>query len=328
MGSTVHRATRGRLVRPPRAEATSALRARESQGARGKRAVFTERRLPYLLLFPQLFILLLFFFIPSLRALSQAFLLSDPFGNVSHFVWLDNFTRLLESPEYRSSILVTLWFTLAVTVLTMAAGLVFAFATDRVLRGHGMYKIVILLPYAIAPAIAGYIWAFLFNPVVGPMAYVLHSFGIRWDPALDARHALTLVVLAASWKHVCYNYIFYLAAMLAVPRSVIEAAAVDGAGPIRRFVTIVLPLLAPTSFFLAIMNLVYSLFDTFAVVDAVTHGGPGGATNILVYKVFQDGFINLDLGSSAAQSVILMTFATALTLLQFRYVERKINYDL
>jgi sn-glycerol 3-phosphate transport system permease protein len=328
LGGTVRGATLGRVGRASLATPPSAGLTRDLQGARGKRAIFAERRLPYLLLFPQLFILLLFFFIPSFRALSQAFLLSDPFGNVSQFVWFDNFARLFASPEYQSSIWVTLWFTLATTVLTMAAGLVFAFATDRVLRGRGIYKIVILFPYAIAPAIAGYIWAFLFNPVVGPMAYVLHSLGIRWDPALDAGNALTLIVLAASWKHVCYNYIFYLAAMLAVPRTVLEAAAVDGAGPIRRFVTIVLPLLAPTSFFLVIMNLVYSLFETFAVVDAVTHGGPGGATNILVYKVFQDGFVNLDLGSSAAQSVILMAFATALTLLQFRYVERKINYDL
>jgi sn-glycerol 3-phosphate transport system permease protein len=328
LGGTVRGATLGRVGRASLATPPSAGLTRDLQGARGKRAIFAERRLPYLLLFPQLFILLLFFFIPSFRALSQAFLLSDPFGNVSQFVWFDNFARLFASPEYQSSIWVTLWFTLATTVLTIAAGLISAFATDRVLRGRGMYKIVILFPYAIAPAIAGYIWAFLFNPVVGPMAYVLHSLGIRWDPALDAGNALTLIVLAASWKHVCYNYIFYLAAMLAVPRTVLEAAAVDGAGPIRRFVTIVLPLLAPTSFFLVIMNLVYSLFETFAVVDAVTHGGPGGATNILVYKVFQDGFVNLDLGSSAAQSVILMAFATALTLLQFRYVERKINYDL
>jgi sn-glycerol 3-phosphate transport system permease protein len=328
LGGTVRGATLGRVGRASLATPPSAGLTRDLQGARGKRAIFAERRLPYLLLFPQLFILLLFFFIPSFRALSQAFLLSDPFGNVSQFVWFDNFARLFASPEYQSSIWVTLWFTLATTVLTIAAGLISAFATDRVLRGRGMYKIVILFPYAIAPAIAGYIWAFLFNPVVGPMAYVLHSLGIRWDPALDAGNALTLIVLAASWKHVCYNYIFYLAAMLAVPRTVLEAAAVDGAGPTRRFVTIVLPLLAPTSFFLVIMNLVYSLFETFAVVDAVTHGGPGGATNILVYKVFQDGFVNLDLGSSAAQSVILMAFATALTLLQFRYVERKINYDL
>jgi sn-glycerol 3-phosphate transport system permease protein len=332
LGRTARSATLGQLGGASRVAPAPASPARAVQGARGKRAIFTERRLPYLLLFPQLFILLLFFFIPSFRALSQAFLLSDPFGNTSHFVWFDNFTdnftRLLASPEYQSSIWVTLWFTLATTALTMAAGLVFAFATDRVLRGRGLYKIVVLLPYAVAPAIAGYIWAFLFNPVVGPMAYVLQSLSIRWDPTLDAGHALTLIVLAASWKHVCYNYIFYLAAMLAVPRSVIEAAAVDGAGPIRRFVTIVFPLLGPTTFFLVIMNLVYSLFETFAVVDAVTHGGPGGATNILVYKVYQDGFVNLDLGSSAAQSVILMTFATVLTLLQFRYVERKINYDL
>lgn len=293
-----------------------------------KKARFDGRRLPLMLLAPQLFILLLFFFIPSFRALFQAFFLSDPFGNSSQFVWLDNFARLLASPEYQASIGVTVVFTIAVTVLTMLAGLVFAFATDHVLRGRAGYRALLLLPYAIAPAIAGYVWAFLFNPAVGPLAYMLQRLGIAWNPNLNGDHALLLVILAASWKHVCYNFIFYLAGLQAIPRSLAEAAAVDGAGPVRRFLTIVLPLLAPTSFFLLVMNLVYALFETFSLIDTVTRGGPAAATNTLVYKVFQDGFVNLDIGSSAAQSVLLMIMVTVLTFLQFRYVERKVNYDL
>jgi sn-glycerol 3-phosphate transport system permease protein len=280
-----------------------------------------------LLLLPQLLILLLFFFIPSIRALTQAFLLSDPFGNTVHFVWFENFQALFASAEYRASIWVTVVFTLAQNVITLLIAGVLAFATDRVIRGRGLFKSVILLPYAIAPVIAGILWAFLFNPAVGPIAHLLHAFGIAWDPNRVPSHALLLVILAAAWKHICYDYIFLVAGMLALPRSLLEAAAVDGAGPVRRFMLISLPLLGPVIFFLVVMNFVYGFFDTFAIIDAVTRGGPAGATNILVYKIYQDGFINLDLGSSAAQSVLLMIFAVVMTLLQFRYVERKVNYD-
>jgi sn-glycerol 3-phosphate transport system permease protein len=293
-----------------------------------KRAHFRDTPLPYLLLLPQLLILLLFFFIPSLRALAQSFTLTDPFGARVQFVWFDNFTRLLSSPEYRDSVWITIWFTLAQNVLTIAVAMILAFATDRVVRGKSIYKAVLLFPYAIAPVIAGVLWAFLFNPAVGPLAHFLHALGIPWDPNLRARDAMLLVIFAASWKHICYDYIFLVAGMLAVPRSLIEAAAVDGAGPIRRYALIVVPLLTPTFFFLAVMNFVYGFFETFAIIDAVTRGGPANATNILVYKVYQDGFINLDLGSSSAQSVMLMIFALALTMLQFRYIERKVNYDL
>lgn len=292
-----------------------------------KRAHFVEPGVAALLLLPQLAILLLFFFIPSIRALAQAFLIADPFGATVQFVWFDNFTALLRSQEYRDSVWVTLWFTLAQSILTIAIAGVLAFATDRVIRLRSAYKMILLLPYAIAPAIAGILWAFLFNPAVGPLAQVLQSVGIDWNPNLDAGDALILVTLAAAWKHICYDYIFLVAALLALPPSLLEAAAVDGAGPIRRFFLIALPMIGPTIFFLIVMNFVYGFFDTFAIIDAVTRGGPAGATNILVYKVYQDGFINLDLGSSAAQSVILMVSAFALTLLQFRYVERKINYD-
>jgi sn-glycerol 3-phosphate transport system permease protein len=193
-------------------------------------------------------------------------------------------------------------------------------------RGRSAYRTIILLPYAIAPAIAGILWAFLFNPAVGPLAQVLHGLGIAWDPNLNPTDALILVTLAASWKHICYDYIFLVVGLLAVPVSLMEAAAVDGAGPIRRFVSIALPMLGPTIFFLTVMNFIYGFFETFAIIDAVTKGGPAGATNILVYKVFVDGFVNLDLGSSAAQSVLLMSFALICTLLQFRYFDRKVNY--
>lgn len=292
-----------------------------------KRAHYRGVRLPVLLLLPQFAILLLFFFIPSLRALAQAFLLSDPFGNTVHFVGWDNFRQLFASPSYRESLWVTVIFTLAQNVLTLSAALVLAFATDRVIRGRGAYKLTLLLPYAIAPVIAGILWAFLFNPAVGPLALMLKGAGIAWDPNRVEADAMLLVVLAASWKHICYDYIFILAGLLAIPPSLIEAAAVDGAGPLRRFFHIALPLLGPTVFFLAVMNFVYGFFEVFAIIDAVTRGGPAGATNVLVYKVYTDGFVNLDLGSSAAQSVVLMAFALALTLLQFRYVERKVNYD-
>lgn len=292
-----------------------------------KRAHYSGVGLPALLLLPQLSILLIFFFIPSLRALTQAFLLSDPFGNSVQFVGFDNFRQLLASANYRESVQVTVVFTLVQNVLTLALALVLAFATDRIVRGRGIYKVVILLPYAIAPAVAGILWAFLFNPAVGPVAQVIKGLGFAWDPNRVGSHAMALVIMAASWKHICYDYIFLLAGLLAIPASLLEAAAVDGARPLRRFFTISLPLLGPTLFFLAVMNFVYGFFEVFAIIDAVTHGGPAGATNVLVYKVFHDGFVNLDLGSSAAQSVILMAFALAMTLLQFRYVERKVNYD-
>ena len=282
--------------------------------------------LPTLLLLPQFLILVFFFFIPSLRALMQSVLLSDPFGNNVQFVWFDNFKALFANGEYRQSIITTLWFTVAQNVITLAVGVVLAFATDRVVRGRSVYRTVILLPYAIAPAIAGILWAFLFNPVVGPLAHMLHALGIGWDPNRNPSDALWLVIMAASWKHICYNYIFLAVGLLAVPASLMEAAAVDGAGPIRRFFLIALPMLGPTVFFLAVMNFIYGFFETFAIIDAVTHGGPAGATNILVYKVYVDGFVNLDLGSSAAQSVLLMTFALICTLLQFRYFDHKVNY--
>ena len=292
-----------------------------------KRANFgRDAGLPTLLLLPQFLILVFFFFIPSLRALIQSVLLSDPFGTNVQFVWFDNFKALFANDEYRQSIVTTIWFTVAQNVITLAVAVVLAFASDRVVRGRSVYRTLILLPYAIAPAIAGILWAFLFNPVVGPLAHILHALGISWDPNRNPNDALWLVIMAASWKHICYDYIFLAVGLLAVPASLMEAAAVDGAGPIRRFFLIALPMLGPTVFFLAVMNFIYGFFETFAIIDAVTHGGPAGATNILVYKVYVDGVKAADLGGSSAQSVVLMAIVITLTVLQFRFVEKKVQY--
>jgi sn-glycerol 3-phosphate transport system permease protein len=292
-----------------------------------KRAHFDDWRLPFWLLAPQLFILLLFFFIPSIRALLQAFQLTDPFGASTQWVGFQNFERLFRSSVYWSSVQVTVLFTLAQNVLTLSVALLLAFATNHIARGRGAYRTILLLPYAVAPAIAGIILAFLFNPRVGPVAHVLQAAGFEWDPNRSSMHALTLIVMAASWKHICYNYIFLVAALLSVPQSILEAAYVDGAGPIQRFLRISVPMIAPTLFFLVVINFVYGLFETFAIVDATTRGGPAGATSILVYKVYQDGFVTLDLGSSAAQSVVLMVLALLLTFAQFRFIERRVNYS-
>lgn len=292
-----------------------------------KRAHFRDWRLPFWLLAPQMFVLLLFFFIPSIRALVQAFQLTDPFGTTTHWVGLQNFHDLFSSSVYWASVEVTVVFTLAQNVLTLSVALLFAFATNHIARGRGAYRTILLLPYAVAPAIAGIMLAFLFNPRVGPVAHLLQSAGFGWDPTRNPSHALALMVMAASWKHICYNYIFLIAALLSVPSSILEAAYMDGAGPVRRFFKVSMPMIAPTLFFLVMINFVYGLFDTFAIVDATTRGGPAGTTSILVYKVYLDGFVTLDLGASAAQSIVLMVLALALTYAQFRFVERRVNYS-
>ena len=309
----------------PRRAARSAWLFRTSDRAL-KTAHFRQPWMAAGLIAPQLIVLLFFFFIPSYKALSLAFVQVDPFGGTSMFVGFDNFTRLLTSPEYQASARLTVWFTLVQCVVTLVIAGVLAFATDIVIRGKAVYKGVILTPYAIAPAVSGILWAFLFNPAVGPVSDMLHSWGVPWDPNRRAQDAIVLVTVASIWKHVCYDYIFLVAAFLAVPASVMEAAAIDGAGPVRRFVSHVLPLSMPTIFFLIVMNFVYGLFETFGIIDAVTKGGPGGATNTLVYKVYQDGFVLLDLGSSAAQSVILMIAAVIFTILQFRALEHQVKY--
>lgn len=291
-----------------------------------KAAHFTSTKKGLLLLAPQLLILLFFFYIPAYKALSLAFVETDPFGLNVIFVGLDNFVRLFSSPEYRASASLTLVLTLVQGVLTLCLAALLAFATDRVIRGRAVYRRVILLPYAIAPVASGTIFAFMFNANVGPIAQMLQDMGIPWNPALRPRDAQILVIITAVWNHLCYDYIFLVAAIMAVPQSLMEAAALDGARAVRRFFTVTLPLIMPTFFFLMIMNLIYGLFETFALIDTMTRGGPAAATSTLVYKVYQDGFVQLDLGSSAAQSVVLMAIAILFTVLQFRAVERRVNY--
>lgn len=291
-----------------------------------KRVVFQNRWLPYLLVAPQLAITLIFFFLPAGQAIYQSVLMQDPFGLGTEFVGLQNFETLLSDPNYVSSFKITLVFSALVAFLGLAISLLLAVCADRVLRGASAYKTFLIVPYAVAPAVAGVLWMFIFNPTLGVLSYVMRMFGIDWNYLVDADQALTLLVIAAVWKQVSYNFIFFLAGLQAIPKSLLEAAAMDGAGPFRRFWTVVFPLLSPTTFFLLVMNIVYAFFDTFAIVDATTMGGPGQDTNILVYKVFVDGFRNMDFGGSAAQSVILMVMVIILTVIQFRFIERRVNY--
>lgn len=291
-----------------------------------KRVVFQNRWLPYLLVVPQLAITLIFFFLPAGQAIYQSVLMQDPFGLSTEFVGLQNFETLLSDPNYVSSFKITMVFSALVAFLGLAISLLLAVCADRVLRGASAYKTFLIVPYAVAPAVAGVLWMFIFNPTLGVLSYVMRMFGIDWNYLVDADQALTLLVIAAVWKQVSYNFIFFLAGLQAIPKSLLEAAAMDGAGPFRRFWTVVFPLLSPTTFFLLVMNIVYAFFDTFAIVDATTMGGPGQDTNILVYKVFVDGFRNMDFGGSAAQSVILMVMVIILTVIQFRFIERRVNY--
>lgn len=291
-----------------------------------KRVVFQNRWLPYLLVAPQLAITLIFFFLPAGQAIYQSVLMQDPFGLSTEFVGLQNFETLLSDPNYVSSFKITMVFSALVAFLGLAISLLLAVCADRVLRGASAYKTFLIVPYAVAPAVAGVLWMFIFNPTLGILSYVMRMFGIDWNYLVDADQALTLLVIAAVWKQVSYNFIFFLAGLQAIPKSLLEAAAMDGAGPFRRFWTVVFPLLSPTTFFLLVMNIVYAFFDTFAIVDATTMGGPGQDTNILVYKVFVDGFRNMDFGGSAAQSVILMVMVIILTVIQFRFIERRVNY--
>jgi len=291
-----------------------------------KRARFESRWLPYALIAPQMAITLIFFFLPASQAIYQSLLVQDAFGNATQFVWFDNFKDLFRNDEYLASFRVTAVFSLLVAVLGLSVSLVLATLADRVIRAATVYKTLLIWPYAVAPAIAGVLWLFLFNPTLGVVAHALKSLGIGWDPLLNAHDALTLVIIAAVWKQISYNFLFFLAGLQSIPKSLIEAAAIDGAGPLKRFVTIVFPLLSPTTFFLLVVNIVYAFFDTFGIIDTATGGGPGQATQILVYKVYADGFKGLDLGSSYAQSVVLMVIVITLTVVQFRYVERKVQY--
>ena len=291
-----------------------------------KRVIFRHRWLPYLLLAPQLAITFVFFLWPASQALWQSMLIQDAFGLSVRFVWFDNFTYLFNSREYLSSIRVTAIFSVGVTVLGLTVALLLAAVADHVIKGALAYKTLLIWPYAVAPAIAGVLWLFLFNPSVGIVAWWLRGAGITWNHQINGNQAMQLVIFAAAWKQISYNFLFFLAGMQAIPRSLIEAAAIDCAGPVKRFFTIIFPLLSPTTFFLLVVNIVYAFFDTFGIIHAVTRGGPAQATNIMVYKVYSDGFIGLNLGSSAAQSVILMAIVITLTVIQFRFIERRVQY--
>jgi sn-glycerol 3-phosphate transport system permease protein len=291
-----------------------------------KRVVFRHPILPFLLVAPQIAITLIFFMWPASQALYQSVLRQDAFGLNTEFVWLENFGDLFRDPQYLNSLHVTAVFSISVAVSALAVALYLAVQADRVIHGATAYKTLLIWPYAVAPAVAGVLWLFLFNPNLGIIVYALNTLGYRWNHALDGEQAMVLVIISAAWKQISYNFLFFLAGMQAIPKSLIEAAAIDGAGPARRFWTIVFPLLTPTTFFLIVINVVYAFFDTFGIIHQVTEGGPAGATNILVYKVYHDGFLGLDLGGSAAQSVVLMTIVIALTVVQFRYIERKVHY--
>jgi sn-glycerol 3-phosphate transport system permease protein len=291
-----------------------------------KRVVFGHKTLPYLLLLPQLAITVVFFFLPAGQAMWQSMRLEDAFGLSSQFVGLQNFADLFSQQNYIDSFKVTAVFSILVAVVGLSVSLLLAVMADRVLRGAGIYKTLLIWPYAVAPAVVGVLWLFLFSPAVGILAVALRNLGIDWNPRLDGEQAMSLVIIASVWKQVSYNFLFFLAGLQSIPRSLIEAAAIDGASPARRFWTIVFPLLSPTTFFLLVVNVIYAFFDTFAVIDTTTQGGPGTSTAILVYKVYTDGFRGLDLGSSAAQSVVLMAIVVALTIFQFRYIDRKVQY--
>ncbi len=291
-----------------------------------KRVVFNNKILPYILVAPQIIITLVFFIWPASQALYQSVLQEDAFGLKTTFIGLSNFVYIFTDDVYLNSIYVTLTFSLAVAAISMSVALLLAVMADRAIRAATAYKTLIIWPYAVAPVVAAVLWYFLFNPTVGMIAFYLKALGIDWNHTLNGKQAMLLVIIAAAWREISYNFLFFLAGLQAIPKSFIEAAAIDGASPAKRFWTISFPLLSPTAFFLIVMNVVYAFFDTFGVIHAITGGGPNYATNIMVYKVYHDGFLSLDLGGSAAQSVILMILVIALTVIQFRYIERRVHY--
>src|SRR5882757_5634335 len=291
-----------------------------------KSTVFNNRLSPYLLQFPQLVITFVLIYLPASQAVWQSFLSDDEFELTSAFVGAENYLALFAQPEYYKSMLVTVVFSSLVAALSLAIALLFATQDDKNLKAAPAYKTFMIWPYAVAPAVAGVLWIFMFHPSLGTLARPLRAMGLDWNPLLNGNHALILVVMAAVWKQISYNFLFFLAGLESIPKSVIEAGAIDGAGPMRRFWTIVFPLLSPTTFFLLVVNVVYVFFDAFGIIDAVTGGGPAGATTTMVYKVYADGRLGGDLGGSAAQSVVLMVIVIALTAIQFRYVERRVQY--
>lgn len=291
-----------------------------------KRVRFQSRWLPWVLVAPQMAVVLVFFFWPAAQALYQSLLQQDAFGMSTEFVGMENFNRLFADNTYLASFKTTAVFSLLVASSGLCLSLLLAVMAHRVIRGAGFYKTLLIWPYAVAPVVAGVLWLMMFASPYGVVAWALRELGLPWDHLLNPNHAMALVVMAAVWKQISYNFLFFLAGLHSIPKSLIEAAAIDGASPWTRFWTIVFPLLSPTTFFLLVINIIYAFFDTFAIIDATTHGGPGKDTAILVYKVYYDGFKALDMGGSAAQSVILMGVVIALTVVQFRFVEKKVQY--
>lgn len=291
-----------------------------------KRVTFNNRWLPYLLITPQIVITVVFFFWPAGQAIYQSAFIPDPFGLKNQFVGFDNFNFLLSDQYYRSSFITTAVFSILVTAISMSLSLWLAVLADRIIKGADAYRTLLIWPYAVAPAIAGVLWLFLFNPSIGILPWYLAHMGYQWNHTLNGGEAMSLVVIASAWKQISYNFLFFLAGLQSIPPSIIEAAALDGASFWKRFWTIVFPLLSPTTFFLLVINLVYAFFETFGVIHTITAGGPQQSTTILVYKVFADGFVGQDLGSSAAQSVILLLVVGILTVVQFRFIERRVHY--
>lgn len=291
-----------------------------------KRVTFDGKLLPYALLLPQLLVTIIFFYWPAGQAVYQSFLIQDAFGLSTEFVWLENYQNLFSKPEYFRSLMTTLIFSSVVAFLSLSISLLLAVQADKHIKFASGYKTLLIWPYAVAPAIAGVLWLFMFQPSLGLVSQAIRTLGVDWNPLLDSNHAMLLVVMAATWKQISYNFLFFLAGLQSIPKSVIEASAIDGASPMRRFWTITFPLLSPTTFYLLVVNVVYVFFDTFGIIDATTGGGPAKATETLVYKVFHDGRLGGDLGGSAAQSVILMVLVIGLTAIQFRFIERKVNY--
>ena len=291
-----------------------------------KKVRFQSRWLPWLLIAPQRIVVLVLFFWPAGRAIYQSVLSQDAFGLSTEFVGMENFSRLVHDATYLESFETTAVFSILVAVIGLTLALLLAVMADRVVRVAGIYKTLLIWPYAVASVVAGVLWLFMFNSPMGIVAFALRAMGFKWNHMLDAGDAMALIVVAAVWKQISYNFLFFLAGLQSIPRSLIEAAAIDGASPWHRFRTIIFPLLSPTTFFLLVINVVYAFFDTFAIVDATTHGGPGKATSILVYRVYYDGFKAMDMGGSAAQSVILMVIVVTLTVIQFRFVERRVQY--
>jgi len=291
-----------------------------------RRTIYRHKLLPYLLLAPQLAVTLVFFFWPAGQAIYQSVLIQDPFGLRTQFVWLENFQTVLTNPVYLESVRVTVIFSTAVTLLAMAPALLLAVMADQVIRGASGYRTLIVWPYAIAPAVAAVLWLFIFHPSIGQIGQGLRTLGIPWDYRINGDQALLLVIFVSAWKQVSYNFLFFLAGLQSMPKTILEAASIDGASPRRRFWMIVFPLLTPTTFFLLVVNIIYAFFDTFGVIHALTQGGPGRSTTTMMYRVYRDGVINLDLGGSSAQSVILMTAVIILTVVQFKYIERRVHY--